>query len=165
MRNWATQRQLMNEPIWPGSGVQRGWSTQARTSIGWIENTLEYYAELNPIRKKFGTGVLCTLRLKVFMEIIQSCLTSKGYKAFRPTNSRILYDTTILRGGKIMEKLLLKLPGCSITGEVIRLAQNRQELRNIVPNISIDIARRLGKVVLNGRFLLKICPPNGTCNR
>ena len=36
-------------------------------------------------------------------------------------------------------KMLL---GCSSIGEVIRLAQNRQEWRNIVANVNIDTACR-----------------------
>ena len=30
--------------------------------MGWTEITLEYYAEINPNKNKFGIGILCALR-------------------------------------------------------------------------------------------------------
>ena len=50
----------MNDPSLPGSVIQKNWITEARTSMGCIENTLVYYAEINPNGNKFGTD-----RLKV----------------------------------------------------------------------------------------------------
>ena len=80
----------MNDPSSHDSNIRRGWTTEARTSMGWIEHTLEYYAEIKPTR------------------IIQCCLTSKGYKGFAPTDLRILYNAKILRRGEIMQNLVMQ---------------------------------------------------------
>ena len=96
----------MIDPSSSGSGVRRGWTTEARTSMRWKKYTLEYYPKFNPTRNKFRIGILCTLRFKTVWEIIQYCLASKGYKAFGRTDLRILYDANILRGGEFMRNLL-----------------------------------------------------------
>ena len=56
------RRELMNDPSSSGSGIERGWNTEERTSMGWTEHTLEYNMEINPNRNEFGTGILCALR-------------------------------------------------------------------------------------------------------
>ena len=48
-------------PSSPDSGIQRGWTTEARTSMGWTEHTLEYYAEIKPTRKVFWIITLYAL--------------------------------------------------------------------------------------------------------
>ena len=80
----------MKDPSSPDSHIQRGWTTEARTSMGWREHTLKYYAKINPTR------------------IIQCCLTSKGYKGFAPADLRMFYDAKIFRGGEIMQILLMQ---------------------------------------------------------
>ena len=87
----------MNDPSSPGSGIQRGWTTDARTSMCWIEHTLEYYAEINTTKNKFGIGISCALRFKSVLEIIHCCLTSKGYNGYGPEDLTFLYDAKILR--------------------------------------------------------------------
>ena len=37
----------MNDLSSAGSNIQRGWITETRTSQGWKEQTLKYYAEIN----------------------------------------------------------------------------------------------------------------------
>ena len=68
----------MNGPYSPCSGFQRGWTTEARTPMGWKEYTSEYYVEINPTK------------------INQNCLTSKAYKGLAPADLRISYDVKIL---------------------------------------------------------------------
>ena len=91
----------------PNSGTQSGWTPEASTSMGWTENTLEYYAEINPTRIKFGYEILCTLRFKTVWEIIQCSLTSKGYEGFGPADLYIVYDAKILKIEEILRNLLL----------------------------------------------------------
>ena len=98
--------QLMIDSSSPGSGIQRDWTTEARTSVGWTENTLEKYAEINRTTNKFSTVILCALRFKLVWEFIQCCLTSHGYKWFRPADLRILYDAKTLGGEEIKRNLL-----------------------------------------------------------
>ena len=76
--------------------------------MDWTENPMEYYAEINPTRNKFGTEISCTLQFKTAWEMFQCCLTSKGYKAIRPADLRILYDANTLVGGETMRNLLCK---------------------------------------------------------
>ena len=80
----------MNDPSSPGSHIQRGWTTEARTSMSWRNHTLKHHAEINPTR------------------IIQCCLTSRGYKGFAPAYLHILDDAKILRGREIMQNLLMQ---------------------------------------------------------
>ena len=56
--------------------------------------------------KKIRTGKICALRLETNWEIIQCCLTFKGYKEFGPADLRILYDAIISRGGEIKQNVL-----------------------------------------------------------
>ena len=58
--------------------------------MGWGDHTLKYYAEI------ISTG------------ITQCCLTSKGYEGFTPADLCILYDAKILRGGEIIQNLLMQ---------------------------------------------------------
>ena len=82
----------MKDPSSPGSNIQRGWTTEARTSMGWSEHTLKFYAEINPTT------------------IIQCCFTSssKGYRGLAYADLRMLYDAENLRRGKIMQILLMQ---------------------------------------------------------
>ena len=41
------------------------WATEASTSMGWTEHTLDYFAEINSTTNEFGTGILCALRFKM----------------------------------------------------------------------------------------------------
>ena len=100
------RHQLMIDPSSLGSGIQTGWTIEARTSMGRTERTLENYAEKNPTRYKIGNVILCALGLKTTWETIHYCLTSKGYKGFVPVYLSILYDAKILRGWEIMRNLL-----------------------------------------------------------
>ena len=74
--------------------------------MGWMENILEYYAEINPTRNILRTEIICVLRFTMVWETIQCYLTSKGYRGFGPADLRILYDSKILRRGEIMRNLL-----------------------------------------------------------
>ena len=67
---------------------------------------LEYNVEIKPTKNKFGTGISCALRFKTVWEIIQCCLTSKGYRGLEPANLSILYDTKNLRRGNFIRNLL-----------------------------------------------------------
>ena len=79
---------------------------EARTSMGGIEHTLEYYGEINPSRNKYGTQILWAVRFKTAWEFIQCCLTSNEYKGIGPADMRILYDVKIFGGEEIMQNLL-----------------------------------------------------------
>ena len=113
--NKPPRRQLLNEPSTPGNDIQRGWTTEAMTYMGWKEHTLKYYAEIRPTKNKFGTEILCALQFKTVWEIIQCCLTSKRYKGFGPTDLPILYDAKILRGGEVMRILLYIVSAVSLS--------------------------------------------------
>ena len=54
----------MNDPSSLDSGIHGGWTTEVRAPMGWTEITLEYYAEINPNRNKFGIGILSALRFQ-----------------------------------------------------------------------------------------------------
>lgn len=64
--------QLMIDPFSTGSGIQSGWTTEARTSLGWAKTPLEHYAGIHHSRNKLGTGILYTLQFKKVFETIQS---------------------------------------------------------------------------------------------
>ena len=68
---------------------------EARTSMGWTEHTLEYYAEINLTRYEFSTGILCALRFKTGWEIIQCCHTSRAYKGFGPADLNIYAESAV----------------------------------------------------------------------
>ena len=54
MRNWKRRHQLMIDPSSPGSGIQRGRTTEASTPMGWT--TL--------LEKKMGRGSYAQCNLK-----------------------------------------------------------------------------------------------------
>ena len=90
----------MNDPSSPDSGIERGWTTEARTSMCQSGITLEYYAEIDPTRNKFGTGYYAHCDLKRSEKLSNAAsLLRNGYKGIRLADLRILYDAIVLRGG------------------------------------------------------------------
>ena len=83
----------MNIPSSPGSGIQRGWTSEARTSIGW-NIPLEIYAEIIHTRNKFEQGYYA------------HCAYLRDIKDLGMQICAFFYDEKILEVGEILESLL-----------------------------------------------------------
>ena len=96
-----------------GKGNKRGgWTTEAKTSMGWKEHKMANYAVFNRIRKKMGPRYYAHCDFKRSGKLFNAVPLFIENKGFGPTDLHYLYDAKILGGGENSQNLMYHLENC-----------------------------------------------------